>query len=184
MFRKCMITILLILGVYFSCGSSDYPVVYIAQAKSIIKPPDKVEIQYELFIKHLGLLESGNDWTVVNVRGCMGRYQFASGTLDYLGYHGITPEKFKANPSIFPPAMQEQALRDLIRFNENALKQVSHYIGMVVKGVLITKAGLIGAAHLAGAGGVMKFLTSANNPTDMNGTSVSTYLREFQRFTI
>lgn len=55
------------------------------------------------------------------------------------------------------------------------------YCGVTIAGVEITKSGLIGAAHIAGAGGVNKFLRTNGryNPRDINGTYLSDYLKEF-----
>jgi hypothetical protein len=181
---KKAVFVILLLGLFHASGSPDTPSLYIIQYNPIIKPPDKAETQFKLFIQHLGLIESANQWQVINSIGCMGKYQFATATLEFLGYHGITPEKFKANPNIFPPALQELALIDLIRHNENSLKKFNQYIGQVINGILITKAGLLGAAHLAGVRGVQRYLTGNHNAVDMNGSSIQTYLIEFQNYII
>ena len=181
---KNLLLIILLCGASLASGNSDYHTLYIIQVHAIIKPIDKVDVQFKLFASHLSLIESSNDWKVVNSLGMMGKYQFSPATLEILGYHNITPERFKADPSIFPEAMQEQALQDLIQHNQNSLKKFASYIGQVINGTLITKAGLLGAAHLAGVGGVQKFLTSAHNATDCNGASVQRYLTEFQNFNV
>jgi hypothetical protein len=181
---KKLIFIIMFFGVFHASGTTDTPIIYIEMSNPIIKPPEKAEIQYKLFTQHLGLIESNNNLIAVNQIGMMGKYQFSCSTLDYLGYKGITPEKFRDNPGIFPEYLQEEALRDLIRFNERCLKKFTSYIGTVVNGVRITKAGLIAASHLAGAGGVQHYLTNNHNATDMNGASIQSYLAEFQNFTI
>lgn len=144
--------------------------------------------------KHLmGFKEASNNWTLCNDFGYMGLYQFCSDTLEKLGFTGITPEKFKADPSIFSPDMQDEALMALIRENELSLKnrvsklsakRFEDYIGETIQGVVITKGGLLAAAHLAGIGGVQLFLTGSNNFADCNGTSVSKYMSEFSQFNI
>jgi hypothetical protein len=182
--KNLLLTITLFLGVVLSCGSSDYPVIYIPCSHAIFKAPEKVEINFERFASHLRLIESSGRYEVVNSIGCMGAYQFSASTLEILGYHNITPEKFKANPSIFTRQMQEQALRDLVHLNKMALKKFSQYIGTVVNGVMITEAGLLAACHLSGIGGVNAFFNSHQNFTDMNGTSVTRYLTEFQNYNV
>jgi hypothetical protein len=181
--KKLLFTALF-LGVSYLCKPSEPQIIYIAEAKGLYQVPEKAEIQFDLFKQHLGLIESNNRYQIINRKGYMGKYQFGAETLDFLGYHGITPETFKANPGIFPPSMQEQALKDLIRFNEKALSKYKHYIGTVINGVRITKAGLMAAAHLAGAGGVQHYLTSNHNATDCNGSSIQSYLQEFSNFNI
>lgn len=180
---KNLLLIILLCGASLASGNSDFPSVYILVCHPIIKAPEKAEINFKLFASHLGLLESSGDWKVVNSLGAIGKYQFMPSTLEKLGYH-ITPEAFKADPSIFTEKMQEQALRDLIQNNSRCLKKFVQYIGQVINGTLITKAGLLGAAHLAGVGGVEKFLTSNHNATDRNGTSVQHYLNEFSKYSV
>jgi hypothetical protein len=181
---KNLILIIFLCGASLASGLSDYPSLYISASRPIIVPPARVEINFKMFISHLGLIESSNNWKIVNSIGMIGKYQFAQKTLENLGYYGITPEKFKANPDIFPEAMQEQALRDLIRYNERCLRKFTSFIGQIINGTLITKAGLLGAAHLAGVGGVMRFLTSSHNARDCNGASVQRYLTEFQSYSV
>ena len=182
---KCLILILLLFSIHFTLGvGSEYPVIYIPQAKSIVKPLEKVNVQFRLFIEHLGLIESSNQWRVINSIGCMGKYQFTTATLELLGYHGITPERFRADPAVFPEQMQERALKDLIAHNLHYLSKFTQYIGQVVNGVRITRAGLIAASHLGGVGGVQRFLTSGHNATDLNGSSVQKYLQEFSQYSV
>lgn len=181
---KKLFFLILFLGIFIASGSSDLHILYLPTPVPIIKPPERADVQYKRFVDHLGLIESANQWKVVNPIGCMGKYQFAQATLEYLGYEGITPERFKANPDIFPERMQEEVLKELIQQNTKALKKFKAFIGQTINGVVITQAGLIGAAHLAGVGGVQKFLTSNHNPTDCNGSSVQTYLQEFQNYNI
>ena len=114
----------------------------------------------------------------------MGKYQFTTATLELLGYHGITPERFRSDPTVFPEVMQERALRDLIAHNLHYLSKFTQYIGQVVNGVRITRAGLIAASHLGGIGGVQRFLTSGHNACDMNGSSIQKYLKEFQGYSV
>jgi hypothetical protein len=181
---KQLILILLLLSISLASGSSDHVTLYIEQVHPIVKPPERVDIQFRLFIEHLGLIESSNQWKVINSIGCMGKYQFTATTLELLGYHGITPERFRADPSVFPEQMQERALKDLIAHNLHYLSKFTQYIGHVVNGVQITRAGLIAASHLGGVGGVQRFLTSNHNATDMNGSSIQTYLKEFQGYSV
>jgi hypothetical protein len=181
---KYLVLVLLLFSIPLASGSSECRTLFIAKMHGIIKAPEKINLQYQSFIEHLGLVESSNNWRVVNPIGMMGKYQFSAKTLEDLGYHGITPARFKADPNIFPVAMQERALKDLIAKNLHSLTKFTQYIGQVVNGVLITRAGLVAASHLAGVGGVQRYLTSNHNATDMNGSSVQHYLQEFQAYTV
>jgi hypothetical protein len=181
---KQLIFIILLFCICRASGSSDWTTLWIPKLHAIVKPPERVDIQFRLFIEHLGMIESSNQWQAINSIGCMGKYQFAQATLELLGYHGITPERFRSDPSVFPEVMQERALKDLIAHNLHYLSKFTQYIGQVVNGVRITRAGLIAASHLGGVGGVQRFLTSNHNATDMNGSSVQKYLKEFQQYNV
>jgi hypothetical protein len=140
--------------------------------------------QTRLFIEKLKLIESSSNWKSVNKLGCIGLFQFTAATLAALGHSEITAEAFKDNPAIFPPSLQEDCLNELMRANEKGLKKCFLYIGKVVNGVLITKAGLLAGAHLGGVGGVTAFLENGVNRHDINNASVSDYIQLFSQFNI
>lgn len=146
----------------------------VLESKSIIDP-------FILFVKHLGFKESNNNWKIVNTIGCYGEYQFRYKTLVTLGYGHITPAKFKANPEIFPPELQFKVLQELLRSNEVILTPYFNKIGKTVKGIEITKAGLLAGAHLGGARSVIMYLKSDGkiDKRDRYGTKISDYIREF-----
>ncbi len=157
------------------------------QQLSIVKA-ELIRIYHEKeltrLIDHLGFKEGSGNWTSINQINCMGKFQFHPETLKTLGYGNIKPDDFKRNPNIFPEELQERVIRELIRSNELVLSRYLDYVGKVMFGVTITKSGLIGAAHLAGAGGVISFLTTGYIAMDANGTTVLDYLREFAGFDI
>ena len=142
------------------------------------------ESEFTRFINDLGYRESGNNWLCVNQIGCFGEWQFAESTLRYLGFRKITLKKFRANPFIFPRELQSDALKALVRVNLIYLKDYEHYKGNSVKGIVITKSGMIAASHLGGAGSLKKFLNSGGrvNKKDVFGTSVSDYLKIFSSY--
>lgn len=112
-----------------------------------------------------------------NTIGCCGKYQFCPSTLAGLGY--------SRSEFINSPAMQEEAIRRFTTNNYNYLvnQGAGAYIGKTINGVTVTWSGLLGAAHLGGAGGAMKLLTSngAYDPNDGN-TALSQYLNKFKGF--
>jgi hypothetical protein len=140
--------------------------------------------EFMRFINNLGYRESGNNWVSVNRIGCFGEWQFAETTLKYLGFRKITLKRFRSNPFIFPRELQAEALKSLIRVNLIYLKDYEHYKGVTIKGILITKSGMIAASHLGGAGSLKKFLNSGGiiNKKDVLGTSVSDYLKKFSSY--
>jgi hypothetical protein len=145
-----------------------------------------IDKELALFMEHLGLRESNNQWDIINQINCMGKYQFQPSTLKYLGYGHITAPAFRQNPNIFPPDLQDRLLIALIKSNETALKQHFCYCGKIIGGVLITKAGMLAGAHLGGARNVKLFLESDGqlNSQDLNMTSIKDYLKEFSLYNI
>jgi hypothetical protein len=144
------------------------------------------ESEFTRFINDLGYRESRNNWVSVNRIGCFGEWQFAESTLKYLGFRKITLKKFRTNPFIFPRELQAEALKALIKVNLIYLKDFEHFKGDSIKGILITKSGMIAASHLGGAGSLMKFLNSEGrvNKKDLFGTSVADYLKTFSSYDI
>lgn len=161
------------------------------------------EAETDRFVSHLQRKESPN-WTAINQIGCMGYYQFTAGTLKRLGYGHINPESFREDPEIFPPELQKKVLLALIKSNMAILKNYECYIGTTINGTVITRSGLIAAAHLGGAGSVIKYLLTngrniiidgyqvdihidmqaTHNASDINGTSIQDYIKEFQGYNI
>jgi hypothetical protein len=144
----------------------------------------ELEKELERWKDAMGLKESSGNWTKVNDIGCIGTYQFSIATLEFLGYNGITLEKFKTNPEIFPAQLQEEAMSALITYNELYLKQFEEFVGKTISGVVITRSGLLAAAHLGGIGGVKMFLIYNINHSDIYGTSIKDYLEKFQGYNI
>lgn len=139
------------------------------------------ESEFTRFVNDLGFRESGNNWLSVNCIGCFGEWQFAESTVQFLGYRDVTLRKFRADSSIFPRELQRKALESLIKVNLSLLKDYEHYIGDTIRGIAITKSGLIAASHLGGARTVKLFLASNGrvNKEDCLGTSVGDYMRSF-----
>jgi hypothetical protein len=144
------------------------------------------ELEFKRFINDLGHRESGNNWLSVNCIGCFGEWQFAESTVHYLGYKHVTLKKFKTNPEVFPPELQRKVLESLIKVNLVLMKDYERFIGDTIKGVPVTKSGMIAAAHLGGAKSVRLFLESDGrlDKEDVLGTAVSNYMRRFSFYDI
>ncbi len=140
--------------------------------------------EFDRFINDLGRSESKNNWLCVNCIGCFGEWQFAESTIKFLGYKHITLKKFRANPLIFPPEKQREALESLIKVNLALLRDYDRFIGDTIGGTVITKSGMIAASHLGGAKTLKLFLLSNGhiNKTDVLGTSVCDYLNKFRYY--
>jgi hypothetical protein len=163
--------------------SAPYPGERIEQVRFLLEKQLR-EKEFELFIYNLGVRESGDKWWITNTIGCIGKWQFSQSTLAFLGYKNITAKKFRKDTSIFPEELQKKVLLILIQMNEMILKDYSSYIGQIVSGVVITRSGMIAAAHLGGAGSVRLFLSSNGriNNHDAYGTSIKNYMFEFSMY--
>jgi hypothetical protein len=144
------------------------------------------ESEFTRFINDLGYRESRNNWLCVNHIGCFGEWQFAESTLRYLGFSKVTLKKFRTDPSVFTRETQIGALKALIRVNLCYLKDYEKYIGTKVKGITVTRSGMIAASHLGGAGSLKKLLASGGkiDKSDSLGTRVSDYLKKFAAYEI
>lgn len=141
----------------------------------------------EGFLEHLAKRESSNNPTIVNTYGYIGKYQFGRAALKEVGCDSVTVTKFIKDPSVFPEEVQDEAVVKLMKINRERIgKLVDTYKGKTINGVEITEAGLLAAAHLAGAGGVKRFLKSNGkyNPADGYGTKLTNYLKDFQHHKI
>jgi hypothetical protein len=139
------------------------------------------ESEFLRFMTDLGRRESGNNWLCINRIGCFGEWQFAESTLQYLGFKKITLKKFRSNPEIFPRELQMKAMGALIRANLTLLTDYECFVGDTIKGILVTRSGMIAASHLGGAGSLKKFLNTkgAIDHHDAFGTAISDYLKKF-----
>ena len=140
----------------------------------------KIEINlkdHSAFLHNLGNFESGNRYSVVNKWGYMGRYQFHISTVEGVGIKA-TKEQFLNSPSL-----QEEAMDRLLTHNYKTLRRyIRKYDGKVLHGVLVTKSGVLAAAHLGGAGNVRRWFRNGKNFADGNGTKITTYMKVFKGY--
>lgn len=132
----------------------------------------------------LGERESNNDYEAVNQLGYLGKYQFGGAALKDLGYKegskwvgkdGINSKEDFLNS----PEIQEKAMTSYVKIQEGYLKSngALDYVGKEFDGEVVTKEGLLAAAHLVGAGAVHKMLKTGEIPQDANGTKAVEYLK-------
>ena len=127
------------------------------------------------FCYDLGFSESSGNYRAVNRLGYLGKYQFGRSTLKWVGIH---------NTSRFlnSPLLQEKAFEALISKNKWVLRDyIDKFNGQSINGVKITESGLLAAAHLGGAGNVMKFLDSNGEIVfrDANRVPITKYMKRF-----
>lgn len=143
---------------------------------------EQAEQGYRDLMAELSMSESSGRVDVINEIGAIGKYQFMPSTLEELGLR-IRPDEFAEDPSLFPENVQDSIMLEFIRLNEQYLQEViSQYTGDTLEcGTVVTKAGILAAAHLAGRFGVERYFKEGHNPQDIYGTSVVTYLTKFQK---
>ena len=129
------------------------------------------------FLDKIGHYESSNNYSSVNRLGYIGRYQFHSSTLEAIGIV-TTRKKFLSSPTL-----QEQAMDKLLKSNKKTLRRyIRKYDGKVVHGVYVTESGILAAAHLGGAGSVIKWFKNGVDFKDGNGTPLTRYMKLFSDY--
>lgn len=140
------------------------------------------------YIELLGLMESGNNYSIENSSGYLGRYQFGTSTLNSLQNTYNLPAWKNKTYFLSNPNLQDTYIKALIKDTLNfiARNNLAIYNGRVVSGSMRFKTiqaplniyGMLAAAHLAGAPALKKFLINGTNPND-GLTSLSDYAAYF-----
>jgi hypothetical protein len=128
------------------------------------------------FMHVIGKKESGGNYKIVNRYGCLGKYQFCS--------LRNVPEAKSATHFLNNPDIQDRAMVSLLKRNKNYLQPyIDEYAGnLLIDGVIITESGILAGAHLAGPGGVERYLKYRKNGKDAFGTSVTYYMKKFSGY--
>lgn len=138
----------------------------------------KIELvikNHNKFLEDLGMRESSNNYKIVNKYGYLGKYQFGRKTLNNIGMKNISNKEFLANPDL-----QEEAMQRLMLANYKSLRRyIKKYDRTIVHGILVTKSGILAAAHLGGAGNVRKWFKRGVVFKDANGTKITSYMKQF-----
>ena len=130
------------------------------------------------FKEAIGFKESRGDYSIINIYGYLGKYQFGKGTLKLIG---IKDAKGFINNSF----LQEQAFSANTSRNKWILRRdIKRFQGTYIGGIKITESGMLAAAHLAGPGNVKKYLRSGGTLefNDAFGTSIKYYLKKFSGY--
>ena len=142
--------------------------------------PITIELKgHDAFLSKLGNFESGNDYKKVNRYGYMGKYQFGEQALEQVNIE--VPKQIFLNS----PELQEIAMQRLLKFNDDTLeKYISKYEGKKLHGVLVTRSGVLAAAHLGGPTNVKKWFRSGKVFKDGNGTPITKYMKVFGGYSL
>lgn len=134
-----------------------------------------LEKDYNGFKAAVAFQESRGQYELINTIGYMGKYQFGQITLAALGVQDA--QDFLVNP-----ALQEATFYAFLARNKWILeKDINNYDGKIIDGVEVTESGILAAAHLAGPGGIRKYLRSGGRQSaaDIFGTTIKQYLEQF-----
>jgi hypothetical protein len=130
------------------------------------------------FKEAIGFKESRGDYSIINIYGYLGKYQFGKGTLKLIGIKD-------AKGFISNSYLQEQAFSANTSRNKWILRRdIKRFQGTYIGGIKITESGMLAAAHLAGPGNVKKYLRSGGTLefNDAFGTSIKYYLKKFSGY--
>ena len=104
-----------------------------------------------------------------------------------IGMDTIYSSDFRKDPNTFPDSLQETAIRKYLNKNKSYLGYyLKTYPGKTINDILITKSGILAAAHLVGHGKVKLWLQNDGNVniTDGNGVTIEHYMETFKGFDI
>ena len=145
----------------------------------------------EHFLYDIGFRESSGRYGVVNSHGYMGKFQFSPRLLWRLGFK-VTQEEFLSSPEL-----QREAMITLLNHNKDVLKRVIDlYDGerfdeliitdysCIIETYIVTKSGILAAAHLIGPYRTRLFLEDRIDSSDGYGTTVTEYLYSFSGYTL
>ena len=154
-------------------------------AQSRLRVQEQKDEGLRLYLEAIGHSESRNNPEAYNRYGYIGKYQFGYAARKSCGYSEVKFRDFIKNPTVWSEKDQEAAMITLLSKNESHLKDVIRkYNGKEIKGVTVTKSGILAAAHIAGAGGVKRYFRTGSNPRDAYGTGLEDYLLKFSGFNI
>jgi hypothetical protein len=148
-------------------------------ALAVITPKVKITIpkikNHDMFLNDLGFRESSGNYKAINRYGYLGKYQFGRKTLNAINMKHVSNRQFLSSPEL-----QEEAMQRLMLANYKSLRRyINKYNGTIVHGVLVTKSGVLAAAHLGGVGNVRKWFRRGIVFKDANGTKITSYMKQF-----
>ncbi|RFA24299.1 hypothetical protein CAI21_22215 [Alkalilimnicola ehrlichii] len=150
------------------------------------------------FLQRLALRESSNNPHAINRFGYLGLYQMGEAALVDAGFivndglmnnnyrdYQWTAQAQQYGVSSYTDFLNSEEAQEaaVARYHERVrgylrVNGAWNYIGQEVDGVIVTESGLLGAAHLVGAGAVNSWLSSGGAPpADGNGVTAGEYLR-------
>jgi len=155
------------------------------------------------FLNDLGARESGGNYKAFNKYGYAGKYQMGEAALIDAGYYTKSSKIYNNDwrgqfvgkdgvrsmqDFLNNPNAQENAQMIFKKKQWGYLKALGahKYSGKIINGFKVTDSGLLAAAHLKGAGSVIKYLKSDGKIIEKDGfgTSVESYMKRFAGYDV
>lgn len=135
----------LILTALFLCVSG-HTIAAVPQSRVITK---------SVLLRNISQRESGHDWTAENHNLYIGKWQMGRDAFETAGYSSKQVRyifaHFHRNHSVMPQAKQELAVHRFFASVEAEMQtELRRYSGKTVRGLPISKAGILAAAHRIG----------------------------------
>ncbi len=156
---------------------------------------------FDDFLHALRARESSGNYSVVNIYGFLGAYQFGEAALVDLGFVRLDGDPYDNDFSggwtgrygidstaefLASPEVQDAAALEWFELVWGYCLNLGldQYLGQTVGGILVTASGILGGAHLLGPQAVLAFLESGGVETgaDQFGTPVSEYMSLFSGY--
>jgi hypothetical protein len=129
------------------------------------------------FLKVISKRESRDRQEVISKNGHLGKYQFSSKTLEWIGFD-VTIEEFLSSSKL-----QDDAMIEYLKVNKRILRKIiKKWDKTIFEGELVTESGILAAAHLVGPGGVLDFFNKGIVVTDSNGVKITDYLFRYSGY--
>ena len=152
-----------------------------SKSSSLVNIDAEAAVENDLikFKQRLASKESTDNYTAVNKKGAIGKWQFTNGRLD--DYMRENKTRFTRKDFLGSEQLQEKVYDWHVKNMIDYIKEhkLEKYIGTTIKGTEITLEGMLGGAHIGGNAGLRKYLKTGGtyNPDDGN-KSISDYVKE------
>lgn len=157
----------------------------------------------DAFLVALSMLESGDDYQIVNSLNFLGAYQFGEAALTDLGfvrydgdaydnnYGGGWTGKFgirSAEAFLSSPRAQDRAAGEWVRlmWHYIELKDLDDFAWTTIGPITLSPSGMLAAAHLLGPDALASYIHSdgRTNLRDPYGTAIETYIEKMDGYDI
>ena len=150
-----------------------------------INKPLNISKGLNILMNRMSFIESSYNIDTINNSNHYGKYQFGKTTLFSLGISNEVIDSIFTKKLTLSESKQDELFIKLLRRNESILKDYidfnnnKYFILNNGDSILITKSGILAAAHLGGPGSVVNLFRDSINKSDSNGTTLLCYMKKF-----